>query len=59
MSQFESFIVTTHGKGLKYWKNDFTEVMWEIKTDVEIVGCDSRQYLICGFKDKSIGRIKD
>ena len=31
----------------------------EIKSDVEVIGCDSRTRLICAFRDKSIGIIDD
>lgn len=59
MRMFNNFILTTHKDGIRYWKPDFSEVIRSIKSDVEIIGCDSRKSLICAFQDKSIARVTD
>lgn len=42
MNKFTSHVVTTHKDGIKLWKQDFSELVREIKCEVEVIGCDSR-----------------
>lgn len=59
MNKFTQYVITTHKDGIKCWKPDFSELVREIKSEVEVIGCDSRTKLLCAFRDKSIGIADD